>query len=193
MKKNKFYSVALGIGIFAICFFAAYSLKIYSLNFDIIISSQEEVKRTENSKEEIVLTYIGSSTCVYCRSPKLDSALNSVASELEEISSNQKLNFNKVGLTRDRNKVSGIKHLLGLKVSFDEISSGNSWRNLGLNHYTNVHEAIYATPQILLSKRTYADSLLSNRIWNPVVKEKILARYVGLDKITEINLSKISF
>lgn len=143
--------------------------------------------------EEILLIYIGSSTCVYCTSPELKSSLNSLVKKLEKRATKSNKNLNIIGLTKESAPISGIKHLVELGVNFDEFSSGNRWRNISLDRYINDFESIYSTPQILLTKRIYEDTLFGDKIWNPIIEEKVIARYVGLNKITEIDLTKLEF
>ncbi|MEP1306592.1 MAG: hypothetical protein ABJI33_06645 [Balneola sp.] len=45
--------------------------------------------------------------------------------------------FNKIGLSQDFNPNQGIEHLMKFEISFNEISTGNNWRNTTIEKYTN--------------------------------------------------------
>ena len=158
-------------------------------NYSVIIepSNANYTAKNTNTKEVvIVLTYIGSSTCPFCRSPIVDSTLSVVANEITEFSANNNISHNFIGLSNDRNTIDGVKHLFNLTVDFHEIATGNNWMNTGLYRYTNTFKSQFATPQIVFSKRIYQD-FLSIGPWNSIKEEKIMGRFIGLDAFEKID------
>ncbi|MTI88447.1 MAG: hypothetical protein FH748_10805 [Balneolaceae bacterium] len=192
MKPDLFKNSYLkSIIVFLVIFFTIYGVRTANHTYDFIIHGKEyypDYPRVDGY-EELVLTYIGSSSCPFCNTPTVDSTLTSLSKEIKDYSMTNKINYTFIGLSNEKNKIEGVKHLLRLGINFDEISMGNEWENTSLRYYTNTFKSEYATPQIVLSKRTYSDSL-SKSPWVTVTDEIILGRYIGIDKFETLDLAK---
>lgn len=191
IRENKKY-ISLSL-IFVFFFTISFFGKSYLIkNFDVLITRRPLINQADNLKDEIILIYLGSSTCIYCLSPKLNSSLKNIDYELKKIADELGLGYKKIGLSKNVHAMNGIQHLYDLQIDFDEISTGNGWRNLGINYYTNIHQSINATPQIIITKRVYYDS---RTIMNEALtfKEKIITRFVGLENINKFNVAKLNF
>jgi hypothetical protein len=137
------------------------------------------------------LFYFGSSTCPYCKSKALDSTLTTFSDSLENYSRTKNINFNKIGVSQDANVANGIEHLMSLELVFNEIATGNRWRNVITEKYTNNEfQAILGTPQLLIIKRVYTDSLGIQMI-NSIDSEVQIARFVGLTNIINIDYTRL--
>ena len=94
-------------------------------------------------------------------------------------------------MSQDLNLNEGIKHLVSLNISFNEIAAGNRWRNTLIEKYTNNEfQASLSTPQILITHRVYVDTI-GVQVSNQINQEKVLGRYVGLELIRNTDLDKV--
>ncbi len=131
-----------------------YSFHIKNIDEVILTTKKTNLQKPYKSRKEIALIYVGSSSCPFCKSQSLDSVLTYVSEELEIYSREEGYNFNKIGLSQDFNPNQGIEHLMKFEISFNEISTGNNWRNTTIEKYTNnTFQASLGTPQILIIQR----------------------------------------
>lgn len=131
--------------------------------------------------DEIVLAYIGSSTCGWCNHPELPDAVRHAKLALLERARSVGKRFAAMGITRDALPSNGWKHLEGFGA-FDEVMTGRSWANLGLQRYILGEMAgLTAVPQVLVLERTldYENGHVS------VEHERVLVRKVGVGEIVE--------
>ena len=154
--KHLVFSIVLFIGVvFSIIYFRInYSFVPLQVNTK-VVKVDSRIYEITPSTNEIALIYIGSSSCPYCRSTVLDSTLSTVSNTLLDFTNSKKVNLTKIGLSGDENLASGLEHLMSLETSFNEVSTGNRWRNATLEKYTNTpFPASLSTPQILITFRT---------------------------------------
>ncbi len=138
----------------------------------------------QHGGDELVLIYVGSSNCAFSVRASLHEALQQFSRRVAERAEAQGLAFRSVGVTTDWDINEGWKHLRTV-MAFDEVVVGMNWINTGLIRY--LWEDLPgppATPQVLLTRRTIvsppsADSVAGYHIAN----ERVIARFVGLDKI----------
>lgn len=134
-----------------------------------------------SSGTEVVLVYVGSSTCVWSNVPRLPKLIEHIKLTLQANAEAEGKLFFAVGVARDRDSDRGLRHLRSFGA-FDEVMSGGSWLNTGILKY--VFEDLpgpAATPQLVVLERQ-----VQVREGNySVTDERILARAVGLEEIDE--------
>ncbi len=128
---------------------------------------------------ELALIYIGSSTCYWSNVDLLPSLLREIKTQLRERAQSTGYYFASIGIARDRNVESGLRHLRKMGP-FDEVMTGRGWLNIGVLKY--VFEDLpgpAATPQVLVVKRQLYRELEATEIRS----EEILVRKVGVAEI----------
>ncbi len=138
---------------------------------------------TSGPSEQIVLVYVGSSTCAWSNLPELPSLVQAMKTEFQSRAHRHGKAFVALGVARDRVAADGLNHLAEFGV-FDEIMAGNSWANTGIQHFLYGDGELGgpgATPQVVL---------LSRRLARPsghvsVEDERVLLRMTGFQSIRE--------
>lgn len=105
--------------------------------------------------DQLVLVYVGSSTCGWSNRPELYPMIQNLKSELSERANTAGVGFAAVGIARDVRAADGLAHLEEFGP-FDEVMAGNSWANTGIQEYiygAGEMAGPGATPQILLLSR----------------------------------------
>lgn len=129
---------------------------------------------------EILMVYIGSSTCGPSNTPGLDETIERLKLATQSRARGRGLTFATMGIARDRNVGAGLEHLAKFGA-FDELSAGRGWYNMGLVKY--LYEEVpgtAATPQVLVVQRRVLGGL--TRGYGP---ERVLARKVGVKEILD--------
>lgn len=137
--------------------------------------------RSFSSGTEVVLVYIGSSTCAWSNVPRLPKLIEQLKLTVQANAQAEGKAFFAVGVARDRESSHGLRHLEEFGT-FDEVMSGGSWINTGILKYVfDDLPGPAATPQLVLLERQ-----VEVREGNySVTDERILARAVGLEEIDE--------
>lgn len=130
---------------------------------------------------EVVLIYIGASTCGWSAVPELPDLINRLKLALLEQARAEGKNFSAMGIARDAIAVDGWRHLQKFG-RFDEIATGHSWANVGIQRYLFGEIAgPAATPQVLVVER----NISSEYGHISVEDERLLLRKVGVDQISK--------
>lgn len=129
--------------------------------------------------EEIVLVYIGSSTCGWSNVPELPDVVRSLKVKMQARAQTEGMGFAAVGVARDAVVANGMEHLDKFGA-FDEVMAGRGWANAGVQKYIYGEMAgLGATPQILVVSRRLGYET-GHVTFND---EKVLIRKVGVDEI----------
>ncbi len=131
---------------------------------------------------ELVLLYIGSSTCVWCNAEELPGTLAELKDLVSKQANDAGYSFATMGIAKDSAVSQGLEHLQ--KVGgFDEVNTGRGWLNTGALRYVFMeHPGRSATPQVLVLRRT----ILPNTSTGFTVSgERVLIRKIGLNRIIE--------
>jgi hypothetical protein len=132
---------------------------------------------------ELVLVFIGSSTCGPSNQRELPGQVEQLKLALQRRARTSGRSFTTLGIARDWDTDAGIRHLNRFG-RFDEVIAGRNWLNTGLLRY--VWEDIpgqAATPQLLVLERRLVDRR-SNEAADGIVRdERLLVRKVGSAEI----------
>lgn len=131
--------------------------------------------------EEIALVYVGSSTCAWSNAEALPGIVQDLKLNVLARARDEGKGFAAIGVAQDAVAANGVDHLSKFG-EFDEIVAGRGWANIGVQKYVYGNmPGPGGTPQILVVART-----LSHDTGHVVVGgERVLARMVGLNEITE--------
>ncbi len=155
-------------------------------------------------KNEVVLIYIGCSTCGAAQHPDLPGFFQEIKRYLQEVSRTNEHEFMTVGVSSEHDISRGLVHLEKFSA-FDEISIGNGLGNRTLQFYIwensrNITSS--GLPQVLVSKRTYqtySDGSQETVIHPQIIMEEVAIRKVGVEGIMDLAenknqiLSKLDF
>lgn len=133
--------------------------------------------------EEIVLVYVGSSTCPWSNLPELPGLVRAMKSDFDSRVLKRGKSFVTLGIARDRLAADGLEHLAKFGA-FDEVMAGSSWANTGIQHFVYGDREIAgpaATPQVVLLSRRLADP--SGHL--SIEDERVLLRKTGFEAIRE--------
>jgi hypothetical protein len=133
---------------------------------------------------EIVLIYIGSSSCPPSNDPNLFQAIDEIKIELRDRALAMDMGFTTLGISKDWNIESGYRHL-SRSGPFDEIMTGRNWIGSGLIHYLwQGLPGVAATPQIVVIRRELRvrDHSVADSRYG-LDDETLLIRKVGLEEI----------
>ncbi len=140
------------------------------------------VATTVLARRELVLVYIGASTCGPSNDPRLPAWIREAADTLRNRARILDASSVTVGVARETDVGTGISHLRRT-AAFDEISVGQRERNhLSLKYIEREFPGIAATPQVLVLVREY-DELPLGGIHPGSARETLLLRRVGLQEI----------
>jgi hypothetical protein len=105
--------------------------------------------------EQLVLVYVGSSTCFWSNQPELADAVKEAKARVAEDAEARGWSFQAHGVALDWSTERGIEHLSGLG-SFDEVSAGSNWGNsFALNHLWPDPSELPSTPMVVVYRRTF--------------------------------------
>jgi hypothetical protein len=130
--------------------------------------------------KEIVLVYIGSSTCGPSNSVDMRSQITVVRQILQEEAAKRGVRVRSVGIAKDIAVKAGLAHLRKMGP-FDEVLTGRGWLNVGLERYVrSVMPGAAATPQLIVTVRKL--SIVEGQSGS-ILDETVLTRKVGLEEI----------
>lgn len=140
---------------------------------------------TPRSGAQLLLVYVGSGACRWCRDPRLPGLIERAKLRLDSTAHASGMSFRAIGLSVDRWPESGLNHLRTMG-RFDEISAGYLWGNTSAMQYVWSSPAtVAATPQVLV----YRQVLISPRDsggglgYKVQGRQQLLSR-IGLEAIT---------
>ncbi len=139
-------------------------------------------QRSTGDSSELLLVYVGSSTCGPANDEELPLILDRIKMALEKRAGAHGLDFAAIGIAQDWDIRAGVRHL-DRAGPFDEIQTGRSWANTGLRRYLwNEIPGEASTPQVIVvfMDRTAPDGSLRAAA---AVDERLLMRKVGLEEI----------
>lgn len=184
MSNENFLIGVIAFLLFIIGFIYAYegnTTKLEPINYE---SDIKEIR----SSNFIRFVYIGSDDCGFCNEDT-HNKIKFLKEALREFSQNNEYKFISTGVAVDTYARNGIEYL-NKTTPYDEIVSGASWFNLGLNHYIWNHSANSkpAVPQVII---TYVEFNVSSNNLGGILgiekNEKILKRYVGVLELENLN------
>lgn len=151
--------------------------------------------RTSVSEKEIVMVYIGASTCGFANDPDLPEIIENIKLLLQQKANTQGFGFSVIGVSIDWDVKKGVQHLDKFGT-FDEILTGREWHGYGGRHFfwESMPSSIFGTPQVLLiaKKAEHSNlSLLEQEF--PPLSETLLVRKIGIKQITEWFEQGLSF
>lgn len=129
---------------------------------------------------QLMLVYIGSARCGWCKNPALPSYLATIRDSLAVRAVRQKRQLITLGIAVDVVKHEGIDHLNRV-ADFDQIAAGGSWLNeVMIDYVWSRWGAPSATPQLMVFSRLVVREASSEAVTYRVENQQLLARKVGL-------------
>lgn len=180
----------MGIG----CFIASAAISTFVISASTKDDSLDEWDYINYEPElyDLVLLYVGSSTCGFCQDEELHNSIREINSKLFNLASDiDSLSYFAIGISKDYNVNNGYKHLLKIGI-FNEVMVGNSWNNTGLSRYFFVDfPALPATPHIalIIRKKNLLSSIDSNDDFRGIEFEQVLRRFYGKLEIASLTYS----
>lgn len=161
----------------------------YTLKRDVNTILTDE--RFNQNEFEIVLVYIGNSTCPASNIEGLDFSLKMIKDKLALQGKSKGYGVKFIGVSTGSHYENELRHLSKFG-SFDEIIIGNGWSNLGvLKYFYDDFRGLAATPQLIISLRRFDKIDGSTRVSNRgVIGERIIFRKLGAGEIEELGKSK---
>lgn len=144
------------------------------------LNSSEKNLKTQN-KSDLVLIYIGCSTCAAANHEQLPSAIKKLKINLDNFASNNDLEFHSIGVSKEVNPTQELKYLSKFG-SFSEISIGKNWSNsIILKYIWDDFGGRPVVPQIIVTKRDYEEisSSSNSTFYRGIANEKILLTRYG--------------
>ncbi len=130
--------------------------------------------------DEIVLVYLGSSSCGWSNLPEVTRAVRDAKIHVAENARNAGMRFSALGIALDVNASRGWAHLRKVGL-FDEVGAGRGWANSGADKYVFGSLAGPAsTPQLLVVQRSVSTAPGGHR---KVESERVLVRRSGSNAI----------
>lgn len=126
-------------------------------------------------ENEIMLVYIGSSTCGFANDPALPEVIEHAKMALQQHASDAGFSFAAIGVSNDWDPVQGHAHLAKMG-RFDEIMTGRRLWGLGTGIW---QEFIAGTPQVLVVRQTTNEQLL------PIASNSVIVRKLGFGPISD--------
>ncbi|MXW15480.1 MAG: hypothetical protein F4065_11415 [Rhodothermaceae bacterium] len=135
----------------------------------------------EASDKELVMVFMGSSTCAFSNHDALPPLIEDAKLKLQSKSIDQGWSFSVIGVSVDWRASDGITHL-GKFGHFDEIMTGRKWHGTAADLYSRkIISGIRATPQIFVFARDYTQN--SEEVKESVPKEIPIHRVAGIGQI----------
>ena len=135
---------------------------------------------TTGTEEEIVLVYLGSSTCGWSNLPEVSRAVRDAKILVAAHARDSGTRFSALGIALDADASRGWAHLRKAG-SFDEVAAGMGWANSGAEKYVfGTLAGPASTPQLLVVQR----SLSTGPGGRPKAEsERVLVRKTGSNAI----------
>ncbi len=135
----------------------------------------------QDSGDELVFVFIGSSRCRWSNDPQLPSLVSQARTAVMARAREASMGFAAIGLTSDVIPERGLDHLARFG-GFDQIVTGMGWRNVGLMKFLHGERTgPAATPQVLVFVR----SVVVEAGHPDVQDERLLVRRHGLSGIRQ--------
>lgn len=137
------------------------------------------------NRGELVLVYIGKSTCAASNDPTTAAAFSAMSKLVDSISRSDSIVARRIAIIPELSTKSGLKH--ASRVSeFDEISVGSGWSNTALREFvTGDFPGAPATPQVALILRLPTDAKGDSLPLRWAMRETQVVRFVGADKLAK--------
>ncbi len=110
---------------------------------------------TTRQGQEIVMVYLGSSTCSLASHPELPFLVERAKLMLQQQAEARGFLFSVIGVSADWVVKDGVQHLAKFGL-FDEIMTGKNWQGTGVQQY-GWKVGAAATPKVLVIARTIGD------------------------------------
>jgi hypothetical protein len=135
--------------------------------------------------DQLVMVYLGSSTCGWSNAPGLPEAVEAAKLRLAAHALESDLSFKAMGVALEWSVSQGMKHL-GRFGRFDEVAAGYSWGNdFALTHLWTDPSEVPSTPQILVyHRRVMAPLSEGDEMRYRESDRRLLLTLRGLDEIT---------
>ncbi len=128
--------------------------------------------------KELVVVYIGATSCGPCLLPATKAAVARMKTLLASFATKNGYAFSAVGVSTDWVTADGIK-FLNDNAPFDQLVIGGNWTNLAVEHYIwRDSSANPAMPQVVVLERSVT---LGDRI--AISPARVLRRVFGSDEI----------
>lgn len=128
--------------------------------------------------KELVVVYVGATSCGPCLLPETKSAVARMKTLLSSFAAQNGYSFSAVGVSTDWSIADGTK-FLNDNAPFDQLVIGGSWTNLAVEHYIwRDSAATPAMPQVVVLERSVS---LGDRI--DISPSRVLRRVFGSDEI----------
>lgn len=173
---------ALFIGAFSVGFTGAWGVPRVDVSVSIEGRGGHEPATEEVGGEEVVVIYVGSSTCPYANSDWLVASVGNAMRTLSARANQEGVVFRAIGVALDRSPEEGLEHLRRIG-RFDEVSAGMGWGNhLASEYIWEEVPGLPATPQILVLEREWDTPEESGRRSGYYVSHRrLLAREIGVE------------
>lgn len=134
---------------------------------------------------QLVMVYLGSSTCRWSNQAPLPDAVEKIKLRLARYAEERGMSFRAVGVAFDWSPELGLEHLAQFGL-FDEVSAGYNWGNaLGLRYFWSDEPIRPATPQILVYERIFiAPQDSGDVLWYGEKDRRNLVSEAGVTAIT---------
>ena len=130
------------------------------------------------------LIFIGSTSCPFC-TDDVHEQVRIIKTKLKKSTEVREIKYLTTGISVDLNSIQGTKYL-EKSGYYDEVISGGSWLNNGVQKYNWSYLQQPATPQIIISKSIFDVVSSLNSITSINLSEEILFRYEGTDQINQL-------
>ena len=135
--------------------------------------------------DEVLLVFIGTSTCGWSNLPGLEDAVRNIRVRLRNQVSRAGKTFRTIGIAPEVSASDGIDFLKRFGP-FNQILSGASWLNYGAMRYVwEQHPGPASTPQLLIARRELDLSSVPGAVVPKLVSESVVQRWVGAEAIIE--------
>jgi len=136
----------------------------------------------KNSKNEIVLIYIGSTTCSVCLDDSNKRYFEMIYNGIEDVNDDSRYSVKKIGISIGNNRYEDFSFLNEFSVPFDEISISHDNFNTGMIRYVfDNFKGEPVVPQVIILKRIYHQNIIGDSPVNTSIEsENLLYRLVGL-------------
>lgn len=159
---NRFAMMAYALS--ALLAFLASAFLAYNYDFEVTIDRAEHVKAAGiqyipsfqvEPGPQLVMVYVGSSTCPWSNAAGLPDAIERIKGSLADRAALDGMSFKAVGLAIDWSPDRGVEHLRQFGL-FDEISAGYNWAStLALRYLWSDDADIASTPAVIVYTRTF--------------------------------------
>lgn len=135
---------------------------------------------------QLVLVYIGKSTCAWCRHRDLPGLLDTAQSRMTHFATAQGISYASVAVSVDHSPHSGLSHLQDMGA-FTEYVAGGGWSGVSVAPYVWEHlPGQAATPQVLVFYRWVSkSSAAGDPVLFTIDSIRQAGRFVGLREIAE--------